>query len=249
MQSLQGNESGAVAQTCRKPGATASKRDSDDSREWAILAEGIHGNDSAATKKFYEIFNGGFRFLLKRQLGLADLEDNVQECIVAVIDAVRKARLREPDRFVGFVHTIVKRHIAHQIVRLTSERQQSNVEDAALHLQSMAPSPESIASSEQMRRLARAALDALSSRDREMLRRFYLLGQSEEQIRRDMNLGEHVFKNVKHRAKNKFAEKYDEISKQHLVPRSDNELPPVRKEALYIRLHDTIRMVPSLLPV
>jgi len=70
------------------------------------------------------------------------------------------------------------------------------------------PSPEVQAITTEARATARLALDSLSNRDRDVLRRFYLLNQTEEQIRQELNLSLHVFKNIKHRAKNKFAEQW-----------------------------------------
>jgi len=172
--------------------------------DWAALAEGIRNNDEVAVKQFYDIFKHGFRYLVKRQLGSFDLEDSVHDCVLAVMTAVRKGSVREPERFVGFVHTIVKRHIANRIAVKISARSEDDIKSIAL-VHSTFPSPETQAIRTEAKIIARRVLDSLGDRDRDVLRRFYLLGQTEEQIRRDLDLSFHVFKNIKHRAKKKFA--------------------------------------------
>jgi hypothetical protein len=42
-------------------------------RDWAVLAKGIRDNNDASVKQFYDVFNAGFRLLIKRQLGESDL--------------------------------------------------------------------------------------------------------------------------------------------------------------------------------
>ena len=54
--------------------------------------------------------------------------------------------------------------------------------DAARPLRSAGPSPEHAAIRAQARSISREALNALCVRDREVLRRFYLLEQTQEQI-------------------------------------------------------------------
>jgi RNA polymerase sigma-70 factor (ECF subfamily) len=54
--------------------------------------------------------------------------------------------------------------------------------------------------------LMKSALEALSQRDRDILVRFYLQEQSQEQICREMSLTETQFRLLKSRAKAKFGE-------------------------------------------
>lgn len=174
---------------------------------WAALEQGIREDNAAAVQQFYDAFNEGFRFFIRRQLGLSDLEDSVHDCVLAVITAVRRGDVREPERFVGFVNTIVKRHIAQKIAERIASRSESDIE-LGPPLIFRGPSPEARAITTEARTIARLALDSLGNRDRDVLRRFYLLEQTEGQIRQELNLSFHVFKNIKHRAKNKFVEQW-----------------------------------------
>jgi RNA polymerase sigma-70 factor, ECF subfamily len=190
--------------------------------DWAALEQGIRENNGAAVQQFYDVFNGGFRYFIRRQLGLSDLEDSVHDCVLAVITAVRRGAIRQPERFVGFVNTVVKRHIAQKIAERIVGRSESDIESAPpSQLTFIGPSPEAQAITTEARTIARLALNSLSNRDRDVLRRFYLLDQTEGQIRQELNLSFHVFKNIKHRAKNKFAEQWH----KHAGSASSGALP------------------------
>ena len=66
--------------------------------------------------------------------------------------------------------------------------------------------PEQEAIARQRAMLMKSALEALSKRDRDILIRFYLKEQSQEQICHDMQLTETQFRLLKSRAKAKFGE-------------------------------------------
>jgi DNA-directed RNA polymerase specialized sigma subunit len=60
--------------------------------------------------------------------------------------------------------------------------------------------------SRQQIELARRVLEGVSGRDREILQRFYLMEQSQEQIRAVMELSGNQFRLLKSRAKARFGE-------------------------------------------
>jgi len=66
--------------------------------------------------------------------------------------------------------------------------------------------PEENAMDEQRTELMRRVLKGLSSRDREILTRFYLSEQPQEQICQEMNLTDTQFRLLKSRAKARFGE-------------------------------------------
>ena len=66
--------------------------------------------------------------------------------------------------------------------------------------------PEQIAIARQRAELMRLVLESLSRRDREILERFYLQEQSQEQICEEMSLSETQFRLLKSRAKARFGE-------------------------------------------
>jgi RNA polymerase sigma-70 factor, ECF subfamily len=173
---------------------------------WANVVERIRDNDQPAIEELYRVFSRGIRYYLCRQLGPQDLDDRVHDCFLVVIQAIRKGDIREPERLMGFVRTIVRRQIAGYIEGMVETRKKqvdiefgNIVPDGKLN-------PERSAMSKQQEQIAVKVLKTISSRDREILTRFYLHEQSQEQICREMSLTETQFRLMKSRAKAKFGE-------------------------------------------
>jgi len=76
---------------------------------WSDLVEQISERESIALEEMYRIFSTGIRFYLCRQLGPQDLDDRVHECVVIIVQSIQKGELREPERLMGYVRTIVRR--------------------------------------------------------------------------------------------------------------------------------------------
>ena len=74
--------------------------------------ERIHGGDESGMEELYRLFGRGIRYYLCRQLGHQELDDKVHDTFVIVVQAIRRGELREPDRLMGFVRTVVRRQVA-----------------------------------------------------------------------------------------------------------------------------------------
>jgi RNA polymerase sigma factor (sigma-70 family) len=152
-------------------------------------------------EELYRVFSRGVRFFLWRQIGKQDLEDTVHDTFLAVAEAIRRGEVREPDRLMGFVWTVVRRHLAAHIERAVNKRNQLVDIDGAARVLDHGNDPEWKAIVSQHRVLARRLLQSVSGRDREVLVRFYLKEQSQEAICRDMELTDTQFRLLKSRAK------------------------------------------------
>jgi RNA polymerase sigma-70 factor (ECF subfamily) len=174
--------------------------------DWANVVERIRLGEEAAVEELYRVFSRGIRYYLCRQLGPQDLDDRVHDCFLVVIHAIKKGDLREPERLMGFVRTIVRRQIAGFIEGMVeTRRKQVDIEFGNI-IPDEKLNPESSAISKQRESLAASVLKTISKRDREILTRFYLQEQSQEQICREMSLTETQFRLLKSRAKAKFGE-------------------------------------------
>jgi RNA polymerase sigma factor (sigma-70 family) len=174
--------------------------------DWANVVDRIQRGEQNAVEELYRVFSRGIRYYLCRQLGPQDLDDRVHDCFLVVIQAIKKGDLREPGRLMGFVRTIVRRQIAGYIEGMVETRKkQVDIEfgniipDAKLN-------PENSAISKERESLAVRVLNTISKRDREILTRFYLHEQPQEQICKEMSLTETQFRLLKSRAKAKFGE-------------------------------------------
>src|SRR5712664_2321501 len=93
-------------------------------QNWLALVESIRRGERSGMEELYRIFSRGVRFYLCRQLGPQDLDDKVHDTFVIVVQAITKGELREPERLMGFVRTVVRRQIAAQIDRAVQTRKE-----------------------------------------------------------------------------------------------------------------------------
>ena len=175
-------------------------------RNWLGLVESIQRGELAGMEDLYRVFSRGVRFYLCRQLGPQDLDDKVHDTFLIVVQAIRKGELREPERLMGFVRTVVRRQVAAQIDRAVQSRREQAELDTSSAVSDQRDTPEEAAISRQHEQVAETVLRSISGRDREILTRFYLMEQTQQQICDDMNLSETQFRLLKSRAKARFGE-------------------------------------------
>ena len=174
--------------------------------EWSVLVEQIRTGQDRGMEQLYKLFSRGIRYYLCRQLGPQELEDKVHDTFLIVVNAIRKGDLREPERLMGFVRTVVRRQVAAYIEQAVhTRREQADLESGA-SVADRNQNPEQQAMLRQRAELMKSALAGLCKRDRDILVRFYLWEQPQEQICREMELTETQFRLLKSRAKAKFGE-------------------------------------------
>lgn len=178
------------------------------------LVERIEEGDATAKYRLYEVFNRGIRFQLIRHIGALDLDDKVHDTFVIVFQAIVRRDLRDPDRLLSYIRTIVKRQIATYIDRAVATRRE-RPESTGLELKDPGFNPEESLMSHERRRVMREALSELNARDREILIRFYLEETPMEAICEEMGLTINQFRLLKSRAKSRFSE----IGQRQLRPK------------------------------
>lgn len=175
--------------------------------DWAKLCERIRAGDQDAMTDLYGVFAKGIRYFLLRNLGPEDLDDKVHDCFLAVAQAIRNGDLREPERLMGYVRTVVKRKIAASIdVAVQQRRSRVEFEETLFTVCDWRENPEAALLTRQRADIARKVLSGISVRDREILNRFYVLEQTQEQICGEMGLSYNQFRLLKSRAKARFGE-------------------------------------------
>ena len=173
---------------------------------WAPLVERIRAGDRAAMEELYGLFSKGIRFYHCRQLGPQDLDDRLHDVFLTITQAIQSGELREPERLMGYVRTVVRRQVAARIdANVNARRRQASLEDGIV-LRDHSPDPERLAIRGETIEVALRILNSITKRDREVLVRFYLDEQPAEQICRDMDLTETQFRLIKSRAKARFGE-------------------------------------------
>ena len=175
--------------------------------DWGKLVGRIQSGDSGAMEDLYAVFAKGIRYFLLRNLGPEDIDDKVHDCFVIVIQAIQRGDLREPERLMGYVRTVVKRQIAAAIETAVQQRRSRvDFEESLFSVSDWRDDPERSVLARQHSEIAHKVLKGISRRDREILRRFYMQEQSQEQICKDMNLSYNQFRLLKSRAKARFGE-------------------------------------------
>lgn len=185
-------------------------------QEWALLVDRIRTGETDGMEELYRLFSRGIRYYLCRQLGPQELDDKVHDTFLVVVQAVRRGELREPDRLMGFIRTIVRRQVAAHIDRLVQDRRDQAELDAGGKIIDPTGDPEQSAIFRERASLLKRVLEELSPRDREILIRFYLHEQPQERICEEMHLTETQFRLLKSRAKARFGE----LGKKKLAHRS-----------------------------
>src|ERR1700735_4385650 len=109
---------------------------------WVELVERIKSGESGSMEELYQLFSKGIRFYLCRQLGPQELDDKVHDTFVVVVQAIRRGELREPERLMGFVRTIVRRQVAAHIDRVVHNRREQVDLDSTVRVADTRENPE-----------------------------------------------------------------------------------------------------------
>lgn len=171
---------------------------------FAELVERIQRGHPAGLEELYGLAKN-FTFFLMRQLGTEDLQDKVHDVFVTTAQAITAGKLRDPERLLPFVTTVTRFYTYGQIERRTQSRKQQGTLEQ-VHVPDARVNLEQTAYRKQKAMIVRDILRAMGPRDRELLRRFYLLEQSKEQICEEMKLTPTQFRLLKSKAKSKFAQ-------------------------------------------
>jgi len=178
----------------------------DETVDWPELVQRIQLGDESGMEDLYQLFARGIRFYLCRQLGVQELDDKVHDTFLIVVQAIRRGHLREPERLMGFVRTVVRRQIAAHIDQVVHSRRDELHLDVGVKIVDRRRNPEQNMAFQQKVDFMLEILNQLSERDRDILTRFYLQEETQEEICVGMNLTETQFRLLKSRAKARFGE-------------------------------------------
>jgi RNA polymerase sigma-70 factor (ECF subfamily) len=184
----------------------AKRREYPKTPDWTELVERVQAGEAEAIEQLYDVFFRGIRFYLCRQLGPQELDDKVHDTFLIVLQAIRRGELRDPERLMGFVRTIVRRQVAAHIDKTVQTRKEHADLEFGLGVLDHRRNPEEDAIARQRVEIMTRVLESISLRDREILTRFYLLGETQEKICSEMGLNDTQFRLLKSRAKARFGE-------------------------------------------
>jgi RNA polymerase sigma factor (sigma-70 family) len=186
--------------------AGSEKSETLNERSWTPIVEGIRNGDPSAVEELYSIFGKGIRFLLWRQFGRQDLDDRLHDIFLMVVQSIQRGELREPERLMGYIRTVVRRQAAGYIEGVMAARRREVGIDGTVPIRDRSPNPERVAIEEQTAETAFRVLKSLPIRDREILTRFYLREETPQQICSELNITQTQFRLTKSRAKARYSE-------------------------------------------
>jgi RNA polymerase sigma factor (sigma-70 family) len=167
-----------------------------------VVQELVAGDGRGFETLYQELWP--LRLYFVQHLGSVEADDLYHETIYDLVVQIRRGDLNDPARLVGYARSIVKHKVGTRITRKAAERRtRVNLDDFQLRDVS-SPDPESAAIRGEHTGIAMRILMSMSSRDREVMTRFYSKGQGPEQIQHEMGLNETQFRNIKCRAKQHF---------------------------------------------
>jgi RNA polymerase sigma factor (sigma-70 family) len=185
--------------------------------EWKKVVEQIQAGNPEGEETLYRTLSGGARFFLQRRLGTEQVDDAVHDLFITVVEAIRNRQLKEPERLMGFVRTILYRQAADRSRAGPGRREMPFPGSFDVAAPAATASPEQSTLRREKVELMMEVLREMRKRDMEVLIRFYLREQTEDQIRAEMSLTPTQFRLLKSRAKARFEKLVQKrYSRKHL---------------------------------
>jgi DNA-directed RNA polymerase specialized sigma24 family protein len=162
--------------------------------DWSALLGRIRSAEPGAVEELDRLFARGVRLYLGRFLKPDQVEEGTRMVLAAVLDSVRRGEPRDAARFPGIVWVLARR----QVDARTSDRK------APL---SAWPKPSFALEPEDVRDKLAAMMETLagfSPRQRDALRRFYLDGETTDQVCRELGFAADELQALRARARELF---------------------------------------------
>ncbi len=153
--------------------------------DWSATLDALIAGDRVAFARFNRLVTG---FL--RQFRAYDFEDDWddlrQEVLISVVQGARAGRLREPQALVGYVRAIARNKFVDRLKRKLrhAERETLPWEEEIDRAPAVGAHPPSSGPAGDAGHDLREALRALDARDRELIERVYLRGETYEEASR-----------------------------------------------------------------
>ncbi|HSS78045.1 MAG TPA: sigma-70 family RNA polymerase sigma factor [Thermoanaerobaculia bacterium] len=186
----------------------------------ARLVIRIQAGDRAAEAELVKRFSHGLLVMLRRLAQNPALADDLhQETLSLVLEKIRRAEVREPERIAGFIRSTARNLF---IADRRKEARYSPLEDdedegprRVTVLADRGPVPlDKVLAGEEARQVQRLLGELRYDRDRQLLFRFYLSDDTKEEICADLEIEPERFNQVLFRARERLRELWDRAEKR-----------------------------------
>lgn len=160
-----------------------------------VIASATQGDIEPLHRFFYSSL---VVFYARRGYG-QDAADLAMNAVMATARSIRRGEIKDAAKLPGYVRIVASRALAATIEGSIKAR---NRECAVTpNIACLGQTPEQLAIEKEQTKIIRKVLGAISSQEREILTRFYIHGQTKEEICEEMQLTDDQFRNTKSRAK------------------------------------------------
>ena len=168
-----------------------------------LVSRILVGDKEAEQEMVIRYHRGLIAMLYNRSHDRPLAEDVAQETWLLVINKVRNQELKDKKRLAGFITQIAKNQLLMKY--RTRNRHHHVTEDEAQELPDAGPTPDQSLENNQLAGVIQGMLNEMRKpRDRELIRRFYLLGDSKSVLCKEFELTEAHFDRVLFRARERF---------------------------------------------
>ena len=177
----------------------------EEARTAGRLVQSIRAGDAAAADEMVQRYSRGLEYLLKRRINDSELaREALQITFCVAAEKLRAIDLDQPERLAGYLRGIAIRVAKAQLRK--AYKSPFPVDDKIIAaIPDYEPGQFEQVSREQTRAAIQKLLDSMPVyRDREILKRFYLLEHDKQDICGALNLSSLHFNRVLHRAKARF---------------------------------------------
>ncbi|HEX3554904.1 MAG TPA: sigma-70 family RNA polymerase sigma factor [Thermoanaerobaculia bacterium] len=190
--------------------------------EPARLVARIQAGDRAAEAELVARFSHGLLLMLRRLVQNPALADDLhQETLSLVLEKIRRAEVREPEKLAAFIRStarnlfIADRRKEARYRALDDGREDEEGTRPGLTLADRGPAPLDRVLADEEARQVRRLLDELRfDRDRQLLFRFYLSDDSKEAICADLEIEPERFHKVLFHARERLRELWERAEKR-----------------------------------
>jgi len=188
----------------------------------ARLVARIQAGDGAAESELVARFSHGLLLMLRRLAQNSALADDLhQETLSLVLEKIRRAEVREPERLAGFIRSTARNLF---IADRRKEARYRSLDDGGEDeegprpvtlLADRGPAPlDKVLAGEEARQVQRLLDELRYDRDRQVLLRFYLSDQGKEEICADLEIEPERFNQVLFRARERLRELWERAEKR-----------------------------------
>lgn len=172
-------------------------------RDIVGLVASIRKGDRTAEAELVRRFSRSLLLRLRRLTGSPVLADDLhQETLALVLKKIRCGEVRDPAKLSGFLHSTARNLLIAE--RRKEARFSPLPEDEDIAFSALSPGAavfDQIVAMEEARQVRKALSELRFDRDRQLLLRFYLRGESKEEICKHLDIDPKRFNLLLHRAR------------------------------------------------